>query len=106
MKGIKAILAMSLLAGTFGFSAMPAGAAEGVFLLKVAANPQNNYCHMKFPAIREETLSSVSPVLKDASEGDIIDFYGPCNHDPLGKEEIQAQRLQAQRELTRSHTGE
>ena len=42
-----------------------------------------NYCHLRFPAIRPETLSWPQPELKDASEGDIIDFYGPCDHDPL-----------------------
>lgn len=100
MKGIRAILAMPFLVAIFGLSAVPAG-AESIFF-KVDANPQNNYCHMKFPAIREETLASVGPVLKDPNEGDIIDFYGSCNHDPLGKEEIQAQLLDAQRERSRS----
>lgn len=28
------------------------------------------------------------PVLKDADSGDIIDFDGPCDLDPLGKDEI------------------
>jgi hypothetical protein len=32
------------------------------------------YCHMKFPAIREGTLGSDHPVLKDPRTGDIIDF--------------------------------
>jgi hypothetical protein len=34
------------------------------------------------------------PVLKDPGTGDILDFYGPCNHDPLGRDEIESQRLQ------------
>jgi hypothetical protein len=53
---------------------------------------------MRFPAIGEDTLSWDRPVLKDKSTGDIIDYYGSCNHDPLGKEEIWAQRLQEQRQ--------
>src|SRR5262245_4403738 len=59
------------------------------------------FCNLKFPAIKEETLSSNRPVLKDPSEGDIVDFYGPCDHDPLGKEEVQRQLGDIQREKHR-----
>jgi hypothetical protein len=52
-----------------------------------------SFCHLKFPAIRDDTLFSEQPVLKDPSEGDIIDFYGPCNYDPLGRESILRQRF-------------
>ena len=62
----------------------------------------DNYCHVKFPAIREETLGWDHPMLKDASSGDLIDFYGPCDHDPLGKEEVQLpKRLQYERRFDR-----
>jgi len=84
-----------LLAGTLGWSAAPVGAQEGV-LVKVAASPVSNYCHLKFPAIREETLSWDRPVLKDKSTSDIIDFYGPCDTDPLGKDQIARQTSQVQ----------
>jgi hypothetical protein len=50
-----------------------------------------SYCHMKFPPIREDTLSWSRPVLDDSSTA-FIDFYGPCDHDPLGNDEIKAQR--------------
>jgi len=50
-----------------------------------------SYCHMKFPPIREDTLFSANPVL-DESAGNIIDFYGSCEHDPLGLDELRAQR--------------
>ena len=53
-------------------------------------------CRLKFPAIREQTLGTAHPVLKETDSGDIIDFYGPCSHDPLGKDEIQSQVLQVQ----------
>jgi hypothetical protein len=36
-------------------------------------------------------------MLKDPSEGDIIDFYGPCDHDPLGRSEVLRQRADARR---------
>ena len=70
-------------------------AAEGIIFKN--ADPSGLYCHLRFPAIREETLSTNRPVLKDPSEGDIIDFYGPCDHDPLGKAEVQRQRADARR---------
>lgn len=90
MKVMRPLLSVLLLAGTLGWSAAPVW-ADGV-LLKVAANSQRNFCRKRFPAIREDTLSWDRPVLKDATTSDIIDFYGPCNHDPLGKEEIARQR--------------
>jgi hypothetical protein len=74
-------------------------AAEGI--ISKVPDSTGKYCHLKFPAIREETLASKRPVLKDPSEGDIVDFYGPCDHDPLGKEEIQRQKGDVQREYNR-----
>jgi hypothetical protein len=44
------------------------------------------YCHMEFPPMREESLSWKQPVFDDSSAA-IIDFYGSCDHDPLGNEE-------------------
>ena len=70
-------------------------AADGVIYR--TADPTGTYCHLRFPAIQEETLSWDRPVLKDPSEGDIIDFYGPCDHDPLGKAEILRQKEDAKR---------
>ena len=32
-------------------------------------------------------------MLKEAGPGDIIDFYGPCDHAPLGIDEVQSQKL-------------
>jgi hypothetical protein len=49
------------------------------------------YCHLKFPTMREDTLSWERPVL-DPSTGNIVDFYGPCDYDPLGSEELRVQR--------------
>jgi hypothetical protein len=47
-----------------------------------------NYCHLRFPAIRPSTVGTAHPQLKSATTGDIVDFYGPCQHDPLGKNEV------------------
>lgn len=51
----------------------------------------SGYCHMKFPPMRRETLSWTQPVL-DESAGNVIDFYGSCDHDPTGAEERKTQR--------------
>jgi hypothetical protein len=95
MKTIKSFLSVL----TFALSDPPAWGAEGVIYKD--ATPSGDYCHLKFPAIREETLYWDRPVLKDASSSDIVDFYGPCDHDPLGKEEILRQRADLQRERSR-----
>jgi hypothetical protein len=87
----KAIFAAMFSIAMIGVGAGPGEAADGI-LLKVTAG-DSNYCHMKFPAIREDTLSWDRPVLKDSSTGDVIDFYGPCDYDPTGKAAVQAQRL-------------
>ena len=50
-----------------------------------------DYCHLKFPAMREDSLSWERPVF-DSVSGNVIDFYGPCDYDPLGVDEIRAQR--------------
>jgi hypothetical protein len=55
-----------------------------------------SYCHMKFPAIEEGTLGTAHPRLEDPSEGDMIDYYGSCGHNPIGRSEVQQQILQEQ----------
>ena len=78
------ILATVLLLGSLAGSAL---AADGVLLKEEASN----YCHMKFPAIEENTLLTDHPRLKSADSGDVIDYYGSCDHDPLGKDEVISQ---------------
>jgi len=101
MKITKILPELLLLAGTLAAGAASAG--EGGVLAKAQA-VLGNYCHMKFLSIRENTLEQKRPVLKDASSGDIIDFYGTCNHDPLGKEEIQRQRDEQQRRFSHEYS--
>ena len=100
MKSKELLSSVLLLAGTFALNNAPVWGAEGI-ISKVAADAGSNYCHLKFTAIREETLYWDRPILKDPSEGDIIDFYGPCDYDPLGKAEILRQRDEWQRNLRR-----
>jgi len=91
MNQAKLVTMLALLAGVVG-TGTTSVRAQGVILKEVAE--AGTYCHIKFPAIREETLSDTTPGL--ATSGDLIDFYGSCDHDPLGKDEIQSQRLQSQ----------
>ncbi len=51
-----------------------------------------SYCNIKFPAIDENSLNSDQPVLKSPSSGDIIDFYGPCDTNPTGPDQVQSQK--------------
>jgi hypothetical protein len=82
------VLANLLLASTL-FWAVPTAEADNV-ILKVPVDI-TTYCHHKFPAMREDTLSWDRPV-PDETAGKVIDFYGSCDSDPLGRDEIRAQK--------------
>ncbi|HEY6366317.1 MAG TPA: hypothetical protein VI585_16150 [Candidatus Binatia bacterium] len=103
MARLKALYSTLFLAGMLVLLYSPSlGAVEGI--ISKAPDPSGQYCHLRFPAIRKETIGSNRPVLKDPSEGDIIDFYGPCDYDPLGKTEVQRQRMDLVREFNREYT--
>jgi hypothetical protein len=89
MKTIKSCLSVLFAFGLIGVTGV-AVAADGIFLKEQIAP---DYCHLKFPAMQERTLSSDHPVLKDPKTGDIIDFYGSCDDDPLGKDQVAAQKF-------------
>jgi hypothetical protein len=74
-------------------------AADGI--ISRVPDASGKYCNLKFPAIKEDTLTSNRPQLKDPSEGDIVDFYGPCDYNPLSQEEVQRQKGDIQREKHR-----
>jgi hypothetical protein len=93
MKRITSCLSVLVLIGSLGLSA--ARAADGV-LLKDEFTP-GSYCHEKFPAIRTSTLDTDQPTLKSSSTSDLIDFYGPCDESPTGKDQVWQQRLDEQR---------
>ena len=67
-----------------------AAGAKGV-LLKEEYVP-DSYCHQKLSAIRESSLAGDHP---DLSAEEKIDFYGPCNQDPVGKDQLTKQRLES-----------
>jgi hypothetical protein len=98
MKIATSFLAALLLAGSLGVGSALA-AADGVISNEVII--PGVYCHLTFPAIRDETLTWDRPVLKDPSSADIINFYGACDHDPLGKDEIESQKKQGTRQRSR-----
>lgn len=89
MKKKSISLLVNLLMSSTLFWGVPAASGyEGAF--KAPADT-STYCHMKFPPLREDTLTWNQPVL-DESAGNIIDFYGPCDYDPMGQDEINVQR--------------
>jgi hypothetical protein len=96
MKIATSFLAGLVLVGAVGVSG--AKAADDVLLKEEAGD----YCHMKFPAIEESTLFTDHPVLKSADSGDIIDFYGSCDENPLGKDQVMSQRSEHDNEGNRA----
>ncbi|NIO06946.1 MAG: hypothetical protein GTO40_02740, partial [Deltaproteobacteria bacterium] len=55
------------------------------------------YCHMRFPAMVESSVGTTH-MLQEPTTTDIVDFYGPCDYDPRGAEEISAQKSDRQLE--------
>ena len=101
MKLQKLTLAAAFAVGVLGMNLLPAEAADGI-LYKVQAG-NTNYCNLKFPAIREDTLHMDRPVLKSPSTGDIVDFYGSCDYDPTGKAALQDQRMEKSHRFNREY---
>jgi hypothetical protein len=96
MKNAKSKLSVLLVVAVLGVSGASL-AADGVVVqgeLKGA-----NYCHEKIPAMRSRTLSDSQPELKDSGTGDVIDFYGPCDEDPTGSDQITTQKLEAEHHM-------
>jgi hypothetical protein len=103
----KVTLALLFSIGMLGIEQPHPVKAQADAILFKEQLPGTNYCHLKFPSIREETLSSSRPVLsaasKDARTGDIIDFYGLCEYDPTGKEAVQTQRIDSEHLWTHAY---
>jgi len=91
MKIATSFLAALLLTGTLG--ALNNAIAEDGIISKDDASA-DSYCHEKFPAIRQSTLGDDQPVLKNSSTGDVVDFYGSCDENPAGKDQVLTQRLE------------
>jgi hypothetical protein len=92
MKIATSFLAAVLFTGTLGALNNAIG-EDGILLKDEFAG--TGYCHKKFPAIKESTFHYVQPTLKDSkTSGDVIDFYGPCDEDPQGKDQVWEQRVE------------
>jgi hypothetical protein len=89
MKHIGTKLSMLVLAGSLAGSAM---AANDDIPVKAAAG--ENYCYMKFPAMTQKSLATKHPQLKSGQTGDVIDYSGPCDETPTGKDQVQEQKRQ------------
>jgi hypothetical protein len=94
MKIATSILAAVLFTSTLG--ALNNAIAEDGILSKDQFTA-SSYCHETFPAIRPSTLDDAKPQL--SSSGDVVDFSGPCNEKPTGKDQVQEQKLEAQHRL-------
>ena len=86
MTFIRTTLTIAVLTGTLAGTAF---AANDV-LTKDRA--ENNYCHMKFPAMNENSLSAKRPSLESPGTGDIIDYYGSCDESPTSANQILEQK--------------
>ena len=94
----KLTIAVTLRAGTIGIGGTSAR-TDSVISKNVSTG--GSYRHMMFPAMREELMGRSAPALKNS----IIDFYGLCDRDPRGKDEIQAQRLELQHRFGANYAG-
>lgn len=94
MKIATSFLAALLFTGTLG-ALNNAIAEDGIISKDQFAG--TSYCHEKFPAIARHTLGDDQPEL--SSKGDVIDFYGPCDENPLGQDQLQTQKLEDQHRL-------
>jgi hypothetical protein len=93
MKNVKSLLAALILLGNITASGA-ALAADGI--ISETEDVPGSYCHEKFPAITDRSLASDDPVLKSQTTGDVVDFYGSCNENPVGQDQVQEQKLDAQ----------
>ncbi len=91
MKIVTSFLAAVLLAGSVEASNSFA-AEDGV--ISDAPLSSDSYCHLRFAAIDPDTLSSDHPALDES--GEMIDFYGRCDEDPLRTNQILHQQQEAQ----------
>lgn len=103
MNNFKSNLSILLAAGVLAASAA-ALAADGV-VVEGQLTP-GSYCHEKFPAMRPRSLSDNQPQLKNSTTGDVVDFYGPCDENPTGRDQVASQKLEAQHQLAGSRGGE
>ena len=92
IKNSRTLIYGLILAAALGLSAARAGADDEDKDAPTEPATLEGYCHLRFPAIQGRTLASNHPELKSEDSGDMVDYYGPCDHDPLGKDEVNRQK--------------
>ncbi len=101
-KGNAPLLSAILFIGLFGVAGTARAYYDGI-LSKQELTP-DSYCHMKFPAMHRRSLAvGNEPELKSENKDDVIDFYGPCDESPSGKDQVQEQRLEEEHRFFESH---
>jgi len=108
-KHSKTVIFSAILAASLGFGIARAWAQQGVskdVVQATALDDVSNYCHLKFPAIEPSSLGSDHPVLQSTDTGDMIDYYGACDHEPLGQDEIKRQIADQELYLDKGYTGD
>jgi len=98
MKIATSFLAALLFTGALG-SINTAMSADGVISKDELAT--GSYCNEKFHAMTRQSLDTDNPVINNS--GAIIDFYGPCDESPVGEDQIEAQKLEAQHRFTNDY---
>ncbi len=93
--------ATTFLAGLFLIGSLTAAnsatAADNNNIEERVPLTAGTYCHEKFPAIQGRTLGTDDPQFK--KDDDTVDYYGPCDEKPAGKDQQWEQKLdQEQRE--------
>ena len=95
MKYTRLLPAALLLIGVVGASATAFSADDGVISKEEVAP---GYCHMRFPAMLGSTLNWNQPLLKNSGSGDIVDYYGSCDENPTGDDQVADQKLERERD--------
>jgi hypothetical protein len=95
MKIRTSVFAGLLFLGSLG--AINTAIAQDDGIISKQESTPGSYCHEKFRAMRPSTLDTDDPTLKSAGSGDVIDYYGPCDESPVGKDQVHEQELDAQR---------
>ena len=92
MKFTRSFLGAVLFTSVTGGAMSNAIAQDGV--LSKDELTTGNDCHQKFTPMTTQSLDGENPTLTNS--GNIIDYYGPCDESPVGEDQIQEQKLEAQ----------
>ncbi|HEU0209806.1 MAG TPA: hypothetical protein VFQ78_12620 [Candidatus Udaeobacter sp.] len=86
MKKVSSAISAIVLVGSL------VGSAYAVDNNVPSSESSDNYCHLKFPAIRPRSLASAEPQTKSSTSGDVIDYYGRCDESPTSQDQVISQK--------------